>query len=116
MTLLGCKRLLAISAAAAALGPAARVSSAHAQDPVGTPIGGIGQGGQPIAPARCIAGTAPGVSAVGGTFHQICGTTLVFVGPSIGQVATAIGPTIIGSTIIAPIGVGPPPVAAGGSP
>ena len=116
MTLSGCRRLLAMSAAVAALAMAVRVSSADAQVPAGVPIGDTGQGGQPSAPGMCLAGNAPGLGAVGGTFNQICGTPLVFVGPSIGQVATAIGPTIIGSTIVSPISVGPAPSAAGGLP
>jgi hypothetical protein len=38
----------------------------------------------------------------------------VFVAPSIGQIATAIGPTIIGSTVAAPITVTPGPAAVTG--
>jgi hypothetical protein len=80
-----------------------------------SPLGladGIAQGGQANAPALCTGANAPsGIGDAGATTNQICGANLVFVGPSIGQVATAIGPTIIGSTIAAPITVSPGPVA-----
>jgi hypothetical protein len=79
--------------------------------------GGVGQGGQANAPAGCIGANAPsGIGDAGATSNQICGAGLVFVGPSIGQVATAIGPTIIGSTIVAPITVSPGPVAVNSLP
>jgi hypothetical protein len=111
------RRLLALSAAMAALAVAAPVSSARAAfPPIGVP-GGVGQGGQANAPALCVGANAPsGVGDAGATVNQICGAGLVFVGPSIGQVATAIGPTIIGSTIAAPITVSPGPVAVNSVP
>jgi hypothetical protein len=45
----------------------------------------------------CGAATGPhGQGAVGGTSNQVCmGAGLSFIGPSIGQIATVIGPTII---------------------
>jgi hypothetical protein len=43
--------------------------------------------------------------------NQICGVALAFVGPSTGQIGAAIGPTIIGSIVVAPITVGLGPVA-----
>jgi hypothetical protein len=104
-------RLLALSAAMAALAVAAPVSNAKADlVPIGLPV--VAQGGQANAPSGCVGSNAPsGVGDAGATVNQICGTTLAFVGPSVGQVATAIGPTIIGSTILAPITVTPGPVA-----
>jgi hypothetical protein len=110
-------RLVALSAAIATLAVAAPVSSARAAfPPIGLP-GGVGQGGQANAPAGCIGANAPsGIGDAGATSNQICGAGLVFVGPSIGQVATAIGPTIIGSTIVAPITVSPGPVAVNSLP
>ena len=106
------KRLLALSVAMAALAVAAPVSGAGAAlTPIGLP-GGVAQGGQAVAPAGCVGANAPsGVGDAGATSNQICGAGLVFVGPSIGQVATAIGPTIIGSTIVAPVTVSSGPVA-----
>jgi hypothetical protein len=106
------RRLVALSVAMAALAVAAPVSGAQAQlPPIGVP-GGIAQGGQAIAPAGCVGPNGPsGVGDAGATFNQVCGAALVFVGPSIGQMATAIGPTIIGSTVAAPITVSPGPVA-----
>jgi hypothetical protein len=106
------KRFLSLSAALTALAVAAPVSGAKAAfPPIGLP-GGIAQGGQANAPSGCVGANAPsGVGDAGATSNQICGALLVFVGPSTGQLATAIGPTIIGSTIVAPITVSPGPVA-----
>jgi hypothetical protein len=79
--------------------------------------GGVAQGGQANAPSGCVGSNAPsGVGDAGATVNQICGADLVFVGPSVGQVATAIGPTIIGSVVAAPITVSPGPVAVSGLP
>jgi hypothetical protein len=111
------RRLLTLSAAMAALAVAAPVSGASAAfPPIGVP-GGVGQGGQANAPSGCIGANAPsGVGDAGATVNQLCGVVLAFVGPSTGQVATAIGPTIIGSTIAAPITVTPGPVAVSSLP
>jgi hypothetical protein len=95
----------------AVLAVAAPVPGAMAAPaPIG--FGGVGQGGQANAPALCVGANAPsGVGDAGATSNQICGAGLVFVGPSVGQIATAVGPTIIGSTVVAPITVSPGPVA-----
>jgi hypothetical protein len=57
----------------------------------------------------CAAGTRTGVGQVGGSggtnTQMACGAVLSFIGPSIGSVSTVIGPTIIGSTILAPVTV-----------
>ena len=110
-------RALALWAATVALAVAAPVSGAWAAlTPIGVP-GGIGQGGQANGPSGCIGANAPsGVGDAGATVNQLCGVVLAFVGPSTGQVATAIGPTIIGSTILAPITVSPGPVAVNSVP
>jgi hypothetical protein len=114
-TLSGCKRLLAMSAAVAALAPAVPVSSAHAQIPVGPPIGGIVQGGQVAGAAPCAGGNAPmGIGGAGMADNQICGVTAVYVAGNLGQKATATGGTIVGSTVLAPVSVGVGPVVAGG--
>ena len=96
----------------AALALATPVSGARAAFiPIGLP-GGVAQGGQANGPSGCVDANAPsGVGDAGATVNQICGVALAFVGPSTGQVATAIGPTIIGSTVLAPITVTPGPVA-----
>jgi hypothetical protein len=106
-----------MSGATAVLAVAAPVSGAEAAfPPIGVP-GGVAQGGQANAPAGCVGSNAPsGVGDAGATSNQICGATLVFVGPSIGQLATAIGPTIIGSTIAAPVTVSSGPVAVSSLP
>src|SRR5258706_15776539 len=109
-------RIIALSAAVALLAVAAPVSGASADvfpvgfpgagtgfTPIGVPAGGLVQGGQANIPAACVGPNGPsGVGDAGATTNQVCGATLAFVGPSIGQVATAIGPTIIGSTVVAP--------------
>ena len=103
------RRLLALAAAIAALAVAAPVSVTRAEI---VPPGGVAQGGQANGPSGCVDANAPsGVGDAGATVNQICGAALVFVGPSTGQLASAIGPTIIGSTIVAPITVSPGPVA-----
>jgi hypothetical protein len=101
----------------AALAVAAPVSDASAAfTPIGVP-GGVAQGGQANGPALCTDANAPsGVGDAGATVNQICGVPLVFVGPTVGQIATAIGPTIIGSTIVAPITVTPGPVVVSSVP
>jgi hypothetical protein len=101
----------------AVLAVAAPVSGAGAAfTPIGWP-GGIAQGGQANAPSGCVGSNAPsGVGDAGATVNQVCGAVLAFVGPSTGQVATAIGPTVIGSTIVAPITVSPGPVAVNALP
>ena len=102
------RRLLALSAAAAVLAVAAPVSGARAD----IVPGGVVQGGQANAPSGCVDANAPsGVGDAGATVNQVCGVVLPFVGPTTGQVATATGPTIIGSTVVAPITVSPAPVS-----
>jgi hypothetical protein len=118
------KRLLALSTVMVALAVAAPVSGASAAAlPVGfpgadtgfTPVGLPGsvlQGGQANAPSGCVGSNAPsGVGDAGATSNQLCGVTLAFIGPSIGQVSSVVGPTIIGSTVLAPVTVSSGPVA-----
>ena len=101
----------------AALSVVDPVSGARAQfTPTGVP-GGLVQGGQAVAPSGCVAPNAPaGVGDAGATENQVCGALLAFVGPSIGQVATTIGPTIIGSVVVAPVTVSSGPVAVSSLP
>jgi hypothetical protein len=110
------RRLLALSAAMAALAVAAPVSGARADVAVGAP-GYVAQGGQADAPSGCTGSNAPsGVGDAGATDNQLCGIVLAFVGPSIGQVSTTMGPTIIGSTVLAPVTVSAGPVAVSSLP
>jgi hypothetical protein len=111
------RRLLALSAAMAALAVAAPVSGARAAFPlIGVP-GGVAQGGQANGPSGCIDANAPsGVGDAGATVNQICGVALAVVGPSTGQVSDAIGPTIIGSVVVAPVTVGAGAVAVSSLP
>jgi hypothetical protein len=98
----GRRRLLALSAALAALAFGAPVSAARAAIVPGV----VGQGGQANGPSGCVDASAPsGVGDAGAAVNQICGVTAVFVGPTTGQLASAVGPTIIGSTVLAPVTV-----------
>jgi hypothetical protein len=111
------RRLLALSAAMAALAVAGPVPGASAAfPPIGVP-GGVVQGGQANGSSVCVDSNAPsGVGDAGATVNQVCGVALPIVGTSIGQVATASGPTIIGSTVAGPITVSPGPVAVNSLP
>jgi hypothetical protein len=109
----GRRRLLALSAAMAALAVAAPVSGARAE----VVPGGVAQGGQANAPSGCIDANAPsGVGDAGATVNQICGVVFATVGPSTGQVTTVSGPTIVGSTVVAPITVSAGSVAVSSLP
>jgi hypothetical protein len=85
--------------------------------PGGIVPGGIVQGGQANGSAGCVNGNAPSsVGDAGATENQICGVAIPIVGATTGQVANAIGPTIVGSTVVAPITVSPGPVAVNSLP
>jgi hypothetical protein len=45
------------------------------------------------------------VGGAGSVDQQTCGNVLAFVGPAIGQINSQVGPTIIGSVILAPVSV-----------
>jgi hypothetical protein len=105
-----------VSGASAAVVPAGFSGAGAGFTSIGVP-GGVAQGGQANAPSGCVGSNAPsGVGDAGATSNQLCGVTLAFVGPSIGQVSTAIGPTIIGSTVLAPVTVSSGPVAVSSVP
>ena len=104
----GRRRRLALFAAIAALAFAAPVSGARAD----VVPGDIVQGGQANGPSGCTDANAPsGIGDAGATVNQICGVAIPVVGTSIGQMATAVGPTIVGSAVAGPITVSPGPVA-----
>ena len=61
-------------------------------------------GGNQIGEAGCVGTNRPSFGGnSGSTSAQSCGAVLSFQGPQIGQVASAIGPTIIGSVVMTPI-------------
>jgi hypothetical protein len=104
------KRLLCVAAATGAMAVAAPVASAQFTFPAwpatgGFPawpaiggIGAIGVGGNQIGSAGCVGTNRPSVGGNNGsTSAQTCGALLSFVGPQIGQIASVIGPTVIGS-------------------
>jgi hypothetical protein len=45
------------------------------------------------------------IGSTGGTQTQACFSLLTFIGPSIGQINSQVGPTIIGSTILGSVTV-----------
>jgi hypothetical protein len=113
------KQLLCVAAATGAVAVAAPVASAQFTFPVwpatgGFPawpatgglaawpatggIGAIGVGGNQIGSAGCVGTNRPSVGGNNGsTSAQTCGALLAFVGPQIGQIASVVGPTVIGS-------------------
>jgi hypothetical protein len=84
---------------------AAPVSGASAEivPPVDVPIlpgGGAALGGNQIGTAGCVGPNRPSFGGnAGSTAAQTCGAVLSFTGPQIGQIASVIGPTIIGSPL-----------------
>jgi hypothetical protein len=102
----------------AALAVAAPVSGASADfTPIGVPGGGVAQGGQANGPSGCVDANAPsGIGDAGATVNQICGDVRGYVAPSTGQVTTATGPTVVGSTIVAPVTVSSGPVSVSSLP
>jgi hypothetical protein len=72
--------------------------------------GGIVQGGQANAPSPCVDSNAPsGIGDAGATVNQICGVAGAVVGSSTGQMTTVVGPTVIGSAVVAPVTVSAAP-------
>ncbi|HEY2704980.1 MAG TPA: hypothetical protein VGL20_14940, partial [Candidatus Dormibacteraeota bacterium] len=65
-------------------------------------------------PDACSNHSAEGQGATAGTENKVCqGGGLVFIGPSLGQVAAVIGPTIIGPAQVGTAVVSAGNVAAG---
>ena len=55
-------------------------------------------GGNQIGNAGCVGTNRPSVGGnAGSTSTQTCGAILAFTGPQIGQIASVVGPTLIGS-------------------
>ena len=89
------RRLVTVAATAGALAVAAPVSAASAQ---------MGLGPSQGCANVPIVGSAGQLGASGGaTLQQACGAVLAFNGPSIGNVSSVIGPTIIGGPVLAPV-------------
>jgi hypothetical protein len=66
----------------------------------GVPLGADVVGGTQVGSAGCIGTVRPSVGGnAGSTSVQDCGTLLAFNGPQIGQIASVVGPTIIGSPL-----------------
>jgi hypothetical protein len=97
---------LAVAGATTVLALAVPLSSASAQ--VGPPGAGNNvQPGSGIGSAGCSGSNEPvQVGGPSGFGNGVCGgVTISFIGPQIGQVASAVGPTIIGAApvVLAPI-------------
>ena len=101
------RRHLPLAAVLAALALSVPVSSAGAavwpgSNPNVNPGAGVGTAG-------CVGPTWPTqVGGPGGTGQAVCsgGVTISFIGPQIGQMSSAVGPTIIGSPgLVSPITV-----------
>jgi hypothetical protein len=108
------RRVLAVAATIGVFAAAAPLASASIFTspttwPVGLP-GSYAAGGQ-TGSYGCGSNAPAGVGPAGGTVVQSCGTVLSFIGPSTGQIASVVGPTIIGSTVLAPVTVSAGPVA-----
>jgi hypothetical protein len=111
---------LAAGAALAVGAPTAGASPVPTPD--WAPFGGPGQGLGPIGdnPATAVGPCntptgAEGQGGTGGTSGQAClGAGLSFIGPSIGQIASVVGPTIIGPAFVGNMVVSAGNGAAGG--
>ena len=77
--------------------PAQRSSTLPVNSPTSTNLGG--QAGS----FGCGSNAPAEVGPAGGVTNQVCGGGLTFIGPSVGQIATVVGPTIIGSTVVGPV-------------
>lgn len=94
------------AAFAAMIGLSVAAPALRANADIVTPVpGGAG---------NCSSSSNEGQGGTGGTENKICqGAGLVFVAPSVGQVATVVGPTIIGPSQVGTVVVSPGNVVAG---
>lgn len=107
------KSLVAAIAATAVLAVVAPGASAEVPFGLGPANSPVGNGAGLI--GLCGRNTPEGQGGTGAVAPQICqGAGLVFMGPSVGQITSVIGPTIIGPTVIGNVGVGAGNVAVGG--
>ena len=93
------QRFAALVGAAGVLAIGGSVSSAAVAITTGPPVRAdlLGFDGAPSGPETCSNRNSEGQGATAGTENKICmGSGLVFIGPSVGQVAALIGPTVIG--------------------
>jgi hypothetical protein len=120
------ERRLAAAAAAGALALAAPIPAASAATtlfgfrgvafaPIAFPFGttafsaapqgavGVNQLNGPTAVSGCGSNRPSTLGSAGGTTAESCIAVLSFIGPAIGQINSQVGPTIIGSTVLAPI-------------
>jgi hypothetical protein len=94
----------ALAVVSCALAASAPVSHASPVFPSFGPPGGIVLPGNQIAFQPCVGTNRPAVGAnAGSTSHSSCGQLIAIGPPQVGQVATVIGPVIIGTTIRKPV-------------
>jgi hypothetical protein len=99
--------IAAALAVTAVLAVGARAGSARADGfpsfpfPGAPGLGGptLGAGGAAFA-GPCASASQEGQGPTGGTANEVCGAGLTFIGPSIGQIASVVGPTIIGPAAV----------------
>jgi hypothetical protein len=101
------KRIAAVATIAGVFAAAAPVSGAGAAV---FPLAGLPSvaaiGGNQIGTAGCVGTNRPSFGGNNGsTSNQTCGAVLSFNGPSIGQISSIVGPTVIGSQVLSPITV-----------
>ena len=101
------KRIAAIATIAGVFAAAAPVAGAGAAVFPLVPLPGVAAiGGNQIGTAGCVGTNRPSFGGNNGsTSNQTCGAVLSFNGPSIGQISSIIGPTLIGAQVLAPITV-----------
>jgi hypothetical protein len=96
--------VLAVTAALVVSAPAAGASTWSVPSWLqGSLAGGVTLpvGGGPVSAGACTTATQEGQGRTGGTATDVCsGAGLVFIGPSIGQIATVIGPTIMSPAFV----------------
>jgi hypothetical protein len=96
------KATVAALAVAAAFAVGAPAANAQFPIPTGSAQGISPTGNTAIAPGNCTTPVgAEGLGGTAGTTNMSCiGAGLSFIGPSIGQVASVVGPVIIGPSFV----------------
>src|SRR5258708_17072120 len=107
------KRLAVVLAVTGVLAIGGSVAGAGAASAAGLPL----FDGVPGGAEACSNTNVEGQGATAGTENKICqGSGLTFIGPSLGQAATMVGPTFVGTPLIGTSVVSAGNVAALGTP
>jgi hypothetical protein len=97
------RRLVAAAATIGALAVATPVAGAGAA--TGPGIGGPSTSEAGVSTSDCSTSSSSVGGPTAGTTSTTCGAAVVSDGPAIGQVSNVEGPTIAGSTVVAPVSV-----------